>query len=466
MTSLKLYNTLTRRKDDFVPQSPDRVTFYACGPTVYNFIHVGNARPAVVFDVLFRVLRSLYPRVDYVRNITDVDDKINRAAMEEGVDIRTFTDRYIAAYHQDVRALNTLEPSVEPRATEHIRPIIAMIGKLMAGGHAYEADGHVLFSLASMPDYGRLSGRTLEDLLAGARVEVASYKAKPGDFVLWKPSTPDLPGWDSPWGRGRPGWHIECSAMNEQHLGETIDIHGGGQDLIFPHHENEIAQSQCAHGGKPFCNYWVHNGYITVDNAKMSKSEGNFFTLREVLATYPGEVIRLALLTAQYRQPLNWSEDLLTQARANLNRLYQALRNAGVKEAFDDRAAVQPADVDTVLLEALLDDLNTPLALTRLHELAQQLNKASEESRPALTARLRASAGLMGLLAQSPEDWFRAGSKDSAGLSDADIESLIRQRAEAKSQRDFTRADAVRDELKQAGIALEDTPAGTRWTRQ
>jgi cysteinyl-tRNA synthetase len=466
MTSLKLYNTLTRRKDDFVPQSPDRVTFYACGPTVYNFIHVGNARPAVVFDVLFRVLRSLYPRVDYVRNITDVDDKINRAAMEEGVDIRTFTDRYIAAYHQDVRALNTLEPSVEPRATEHIRPIIAMIGKLMAGGHAYEADGHVLFSLASMPDYGRLSGRTLEDLLAGARVEVASYKAKPGDFVLWKPSTPDLPGWDSPWGRGRPGWHIECSAMNEQHLGETIDIHGGGQDLIFPHHENEIAQSQCAHGGKPFCNYWVHNGYITVDNAKMSKSEGNFFTLREVLATYPGEVIRLALLTAQYRQPLNWSEDLLTQARANLNRLYQALRNAGVKEAFDDRAAVQPADVDTALLEALLDDLNTPLALTRLHELAQQLNKASEESRPALTARLRASAGLMGLLAQSPEDWFRAGSKDSAGLSDADIESLIRQRAEAKSQRDFTRADAVRDELKQAGIALEDTPAGTRWTRQ
>jgi cysteinyl-tRNA synthetase len=336
----------------------------------------------------------------------------------------------------------------------------------MAGGHAYEADGHVLFSLSSMPDYGRLSGRALEDLLAGARVEVASYKAKPGDFVLWKPSTPDLPGWDSPWGRGRPGWHIECSAMNEQHLGETIDIHGGGQDLIFPHHENEIAQSQCAHGGKPFCNYWVHNGYITVDNAKMSKSEGNFFTLREVLATYPGEVIRLALLTAQYRQPLNWSEDLLTQARANLNRLYQALRNAGVEEAFDDHAAVQPVNVDKALLDALLDDLNTPLALTRLHELVQQLNKAPEESRPALIVRLRASAGLMGLLAQSPEDWFRAGSKDAAGLSDADIESLIRQRAEAKAQRDFVRADAVRNELKQAGVALEDTPAGTRWTRQ
>ncbi|MEX0606588.1 MAG: cysteine--tRNA ligase, partial [Halofilum sp. (in: g-proteobacteria)] len=318
--SLTLHNTLTHQRETFVPRDPERVTMYVCGPTVYNLVHIGNARPVVVFDVLFRLLRTLYPNVVYARNITDVDDKINAAAKEGNEPIGALAARYAQAFHEDVAALGTLPPTVEPRATEHIEPMIRMIESLIASSHAYEAEGHVLFHVQSMDDYGQLSGRQREDMIAGARVEIAPYKRDPADFVLWKPSSDDLPGWESPWGRGRPGWHLECSVMAESHLGETIDIHGGGQDLIFPHHENEIAQSRCAHGGADLARYWLHNGYITIEGEKMSKSEGNFFTLRDLLAKYPGEVIRFALLAGHYRQPLDWSREGIEQARAAVDR--------------------------------------------------------------------------------------------------------------------------------------------------
>jgi len=453
---IELHNTLTRRKEVFRPLDPQRVTMYVCGPTVYNLIHIGNARPIVVFDVLFRLLRSRYPEVAYARNITDVDDKINVAAKENGEPIAALTTRFTEAFHRDVGALNTLEPTVEPRATEHVGQMIAMIERLLAGGHAYEAEGHVLFHVPSMNDYGRLSGRQREDLIAGARVEVAPYKRDPADFVLWKPSTEDLPGWDSPWGRGRPGWHLECSVMAETHLGETIDIHGGGQDLIFPHHENEIAQSQCAHHGHAFARYWLHNGYITVDGAKMAKSEGNFFTLRELLDQYPGEVIRFALLSAHYRQPLDWSPEGVDQARAALDRLYQALRGA---------ADVTPGDVEaTGVVEALADDLNTPRALRHLHETATALNKAEgDDERARRKGELLAGAGLLGLLAHDPDEWFRGAAGEGP---DADeIERLIAERRQARKDRDFARADAIRDDLAARGVVLEDGPQGTSWRR-
>jgi len=452
---IELHNTLTRRKERFTPLDPQRVTMYVCGPTVYNLIHIGNARPIVVFDVLFRLLRSRYPEVVYARNITDVDDKINAAAKENGEPIGALTARFTEAFHRDIDALNTLEPTVEPRATQHVGQMIAMIERLLAGGHAYEAEGHVLFHVPSMEDYGGLSGRQREDLIAGARVEVAPYKRDPADFVLWKPSTEELPGWDSPWGRGRPGWHLECSVMAEAHLGETIDIHGGGQDLIFPHHENEIAQSQCAHHGQAFARYWLHNGYITVDGAKMAKSEGNFFTLRELLERYPGEVIRFALLSAHYRQPLDWSPEGVDQARAALDRLYQALRGA---------ADVTPGDVEaTGVVEALADDLNTPRALRHLHETATALNKAEgDDERARRKGELLAGAGLLGLLAHDPGEWFGAAGE---GPDADEIERLIAERRQARKDRDFARADAIRDDLATRGVILEDGPQGTTWRR-
>ena len=325
--SLALYNTLTRRKESFEPAADDRVTMYVCGPTVYSYPHIGNARPAVVFDVLARALRRRY-RLTYARNITDIDDKINAAAAAEGVPIDVIATRYTEAYHQDMAALGVLAPDVEPRATDHVAGILAMIQALIDAGHAYAADGHVLFRVASFPEYGRLSRREQRELLAGARVEVAPYKEAPGDFVLWKPSTGDLPGWDSPWGRGRPGWHIECSVMAAMHLGRTIDIHGGGNDLIFPHHENEIAQSTCAHDGERFARIWMHNGFVNVDHTKMSKSLGNVILVRDLLEQAPGEAVRLALLSAHYRQPLDWTGDVLVEARRKLDRLYRALRDA------------------------------------------------------------------------------------------------------------------------------------------
>jgi len=457
---LTLYNTLTRRKEAFEPLDPKRVRIYVCGPTVYDFAHIGNARPVVVFDVLFRLLRQQYgaEHVTYVRNVTDIDDKINAAAKERGESIRSLTERTLAAYHEDVAALGCLKPSHEPRATEHVGGMIAIIETLIRTGHAYAAEGHVLFAVASKPDYGKLSRRSREELRDGARVEVAPYKRDPGDFVLWKPSTPDLPGWDSPWGRGRPGWHIECSAMSETYLGESFDIHGGGLDLIFPHHENEIAQSECAHGGKPFARSWLHNGFVTVNGAKMAKSEGNFRTIREVLSEAPGEAARYALLTAHYRDPLDWTSERLTQARQALDRFYLGLREvAGLAPAM-------PAEPPHSIRAALEDDLNTPMALAGLHELLGELNRTTDAgARARLKGALLASGAVLGLLQQAPEAWLQGGSAD---ISTGEIEALIARRAAARKARNFAEADRARAELAMRGIVLEDKPDGTTlWRR-
>jgi len=456
--TIELYNTLTRSKEPFVPADPGRVTMYVCGLTVYNFPHVGNARSAVVFDVLARLLRTRYP-LTYARNITDVDDKINAAAAAAGVPIGTITAKFTAAYQEDWSALGVLPPDVEPKATDHIGDMISMIEALLRAGHAYAADGHVLFRVKSYPGYGRLSRRGKRELMAGARVEVAPYKEEPGDFVLWKPSTPDLPGWDSPWGRGRPGWHIECSAMSARHLGDTIDIHGGGNDLIFPHHENEIAQSTCAHHGALFCRYWVHNGFLNVDHTKMSKSLGNIVLVRDLLAQAPGEAIRLALLAAHYRQPLDWTEDALTEARRKLDRLYGTLRDIG---GWQDRWRAETPDA--VFIAALEDDLNTPRALAALFDLSRDANRSEDSAeREQLASRLRASGELLGLLGAQPEVWFTTERPES--LSNMDVERLIVERREARTRRDFAAADRIRLQLTEAGIAIEDGPDGTRWRR-
>lgn len=457
--ALALYNTLTRRKEAFQPLNPDHVGMYVCGPTVYDRAHIGNARPVIVFDVLYRLLSRLYPKVTYVRNITDVDDKINQRSKDSGEPIEVITARTTQLFHDDIAELNALPPTIEPRATAHIAQMIDMIQRLIAKGHAYAAEGHVLFEVGSMADYGKLSGRSMDEMIAGARVEVAPYKKNPGDFVLWKPSTPDLPGWDSPWGRGRPGWHIECSAMSGQYLGVTFDIHGGGLDLVFPHHENEIAQSQCANGA-PFARYWLHNGHLMVEGEKMSKSLGNFFTVRELLDQAPGEALRLYMLSSHYHQPFDWTAEGLKQARAVLDRLYTALRNAG---DVDAAAAEPPAEV----LAALEDDLNTPLAIAHLHELTTALNKAADPADKARAkAALLAAGEVLGILQQDPEAWFRwqaAGAQ--GGLSDADIEGLIQARADARKARDFAAADRIRKELSDAGVVLEDGAQGTIWKR-
>ena len=457
--TLTLHNTLTRKREPLEPVRPGHVGMYVCGPTVYDFAHIGNARPIVVFDVLYRVLKRLYPSVTYVRNITDVDDKINEASRRSGEPIETITARTTKAFHEDITALGALPPDVEPRATAHIAEMIALIETLIEAGNAYEADGHVLFHVPSSPRYGALSGRNRDEMIAGARVEVAPYKRDPADFVLWKPSDESLPGWESPWGRGRPGWHIECSAMSRAYLGHTLDIHGGGIDLVFPHHENEIAQSECACPGVPFARHWVHNGWLTVEGEKMSKSLGNFITIRDALAETPSEVIRLVLLSTHYRHPMDWSADGLRQARANLDRLYTALRNAGT--ATDGVEDTVDAEVEA----ALCDDLNTPKALAALHRLAGDLNRAgSEAARAEARAALRGSGALLGLLQADPEAWFR-GAGDEDGMSDAEIEALIAARAAARAQRDFAEADRIRDAMAAEGIALEDTAEGTLWRR-
>jgi cysteinyl-tRNA synthetase len=461
--AIQVYNTLAREKQRFEPIDEDNVRLYVCGPTVYDYAHIGNARPAVVFDVLFRLLRHLYgpEHVTYVRNITDVEDKIIKAALENGEEIDGLTRRTTQAYHEDMAELGTLAPSFEPRATQHIAGMVELIGTLIAKSHAYEADGHVLFDVPSMADYGRLSRHSRDELVAGARVEVAPYKRDPADFVLWKPSTEEQPGWDSPWGRGRPGWHIECSVMSAAHLGDSFDIHGGGQDLIFPHHENEIAQSRCGTDGD-FAKVWMHNGYVVVNGEKMSKSLGNFFTVRELLAEqdWPGEqhkkgeAIRLTLLSAHYRQPLDFTRDKLREAKAQLDGLYGALRHVSEEEAGEP-----PQD----LLDALSDDLNTPLALAVLHEIASRLNKASDPAeRARLKGALKAAGGLLGLLEKDPEGWFvGAGSHDEV----SEIERLIEARNRARETRDFAEADRIRHELADRGIVLEDGPEGTTWKR-
>ncbi|MGK7297325.1 MAG: cysteine--tRNA ligase [Candidatus Wenzhouxiangella sp. M2_3B_020] len=452
--TLQLYNTLTRSKQVFEPLDPDRVTMYACGPTVYNYAHIGNARPAVIFDLLFRVLQVHYPEVVYARNITDVDDKINAAAAEQDVPIDRITDRFTRAYHEDMAALGVRPPSVEPRATEHMPQIIAMIERLVDAGHAYVAEEHVLFDVDTFEGYGQLSRRDRREMIAGARVEVAPYKRNPGDFVLWKPSDDIQPGWPSPWGRGRPGWHIECSAMSEAHLGDIIDIHAGGQDLVFPHHENEIAQSCCAHGSEWFARYWLHNGFVTVDQRKMSKSLGNTMIVHELLERWPGEAMRYLLLSAHYRQPLDWSNAALSQAVATLDRLYRALEDAP-SGSHDDEA-------DPAVVEALDDDLNTPAALAALNRLARETQQSDDDDeRSRFAAALRASGELMGLL-QDPEGWTaqRAARTD---VDSDEIDALVAQRTEARARRDFAEADRIRDELDTRGIELEDTADGTRW---
>lgn len=431
---------------------------YLCGPTVYNYAHIGNARPAVVFDLLARLLRRKY-KLTFARNITDVDDKINKAAIEAGVPIEAVTERFIKAYNDDMGALGVLPPDIEPRATRHIEEMIAMIGDLLEKGFAYAVDGHVLFDVEAHPDYGALSKRDVREMIAGARVEVAPYKKAAQDFVLWKPSTAEMPGWDSPWGRGRPGWHIECSAMAATHLGTTIDIHAGGQDLVFPHHENELAQSTCAHNGEPFANFWVHNGFLNINSTKMSKSLGNVLLVHDMVKTIPGEIIRLALLSAHYRQPLDWSDDTLADARSKLDRLYGALRGIEIDDA-SQAAASTPATI----LEALNDDLNTPKALAELFELAKTVNKSTDAAERARNAAALVAAGhLFGLLGEDPEAWF-ADTGDSE-LDANSIGLLLREREAARADRDFARADAIRDQLAAAGISIEDGPTGTRWRR-
>ncbi len=461
--TLTLHNTLSRRKEAFAPANPNRVTMYVCGPTVYNFAHIGNARPAVVFDVLFRLLRHLYgaDHVDYARNITDIDDKINASAREEGVGIDVISARFTEAYHADMAALGVLPPSHEPRATAYVGEMIDMIQRLIDQGNAYAAEGHVLFSVRSFDDYGTLSRRDREEMIAGARVEVAPYKKDPADFVLWKPSDDETPGWDSPWGRGRPGWHTECSAMNEARFGETIDIHGGGQDLIFPHHENEIAQSVCAHGGATFAHFWLHNGFVNVDAEKMSKSLGNVLLVRDLLDQAPGEAIRLTLLSAHYRQPLDWTDDAVAQAKKTLDRLYGALRPLKSLET----GPASPADAPEAFLAALCDDLNTPQAIAELHTLAHAANTAADdEARSAAKRALLGAGALMGLLEGDPEAWF-TGTDAGGGPAAAEIEALIAERQAARASKDFARADRIRDDLAAAGILLEDGAGGTTWKR-
>jgi cysteinyl-tRNA synthetase len=454
---MQLFNSLTGRKETFTPGDLGRPTMYVCGPTVYNHPHIGNARPAVVFDVLFRLLMHRYGDVLYVRNVTDIDDKIMAAAAAEGVATEVVAKRYAAAYDEDMAALNVLAPTVEPYATGHVPQMIAIIERLIASGHAYEADGHVLFHVPSFAAYGALSRRSREEMIEGARVEVAPYKRDPADFVLWKPSSAEQPGWDSPWGRGRPGWHIECSAMVEAHLGATVDIHGGGLDLKFPHHENEIAQSVCAHEGAPLARFWLHNGFLDVEREKMSKSLGNVVLVRDLLRAAPGEAIRYALLAAHYRKPLDWSEAGLARAKHALDRLYLTLSELpGPNEPEPEAPMPEP------LVAALEDDLNTPKAFAELFAMARTANaSADEDERRALKAQILAGGALLGLLQQHPEAWLRTTGK--AEIDAAEVERLIGLRAQARKSKDFEEADRIRDQLAAEGVILEDQPDRTRW---
>ena len=461
--SLQLYNSLTRRVEAFEPRDPaSGPTMYVCGPTVYNYVHIGNARGPVVFGVLAALLRRRYGKLRYARNITDVDDKINAAARELEVPISVITDKFAAAYREDMAALGVsgdFAPDIEPAATAHIPHMIAMIQRLIDNGHAYAAEGHVLFAVDSFPEYGKLSRRDTDEMLAGARVEVAPYKRNAGDFVLWKPSTEDMPGWDSPWSRGRPGWHIECSAMAEAHLGETIDLHAGGNDLMFPHHENEVAQSECAHkhDGEhaTFARWWLHNGMLNFGGAKMAKSVGNIKRVHDLVQEYPPEALRYALLSAHYRQPLEWSDALIEQSIKTVERLYGTLRDLADIEA----AVAIPDGVEAMLS----DDLNTPQVLAEIARIAGEARKATDAGERARLKSELLGAGLaVGLLQQAPEAWFARG---ASGDDDARIQALVDERNDAKKARDFARADAIRKQLADEGILLEDTPQGVRWKR-
>jgi cysteinyl-tRNA synthetase len=446
MTALYFHNSLSRRRELFTPIDPQNVRMYVCGPTVYDLPHLGNLRSNVVFDVVARLLRTLYPRVTYVRNITDVDDKINARAAAEGVGIAEITGRTTTDFHADNAAVGNLPPDLEPRATGHIADMIGMIGALLAGGHAYQAEGHVLFAVASFADYGLLSGHLPQDLMAGARVEIADYKRAPGDFVLWKPSAGAEPGWESPWGFGRPGWHIECSAMARRYLGESFDIHGGGSDLLFPHHENERAQSLCAAPGSEFAKVWLHNGMLLVNGAKMSKSLGNFFTLRDILARAPAEAVRLLVLRTHYRAELDFSDAGLADARHEMDRFYRALQKTPAGEA----------DIPADVLAALCDDLNTPAALTAMRALADRAMAGDA----AAASALKQAGALLGLLQSEPAAWFRGGGED------AEIDELVAARVAARAARDFKRADTIRAQIEARGVVLEDTGGTTSWRRK
>jgi cysteinyl-tRNA synthetase len=457
MSEIRLHDTLTGKKQVFTPGNPERVTLYVCGPTVYSYAHIGNARPAVVFDTLFRFLKRRYgaEHVIYARNITDVDDKIIEASAKTGKPISEITEHYADVYRADMGALGVQAPTIEPLCTGHIPQMVTMIEDLMAKGHAYEAEGHVLFSVKSYEKYGALSKRDMDDMIAGARVEVAPYKKDAADFVLWKPAKDGEPGWDSPWGHGRPGWHIECSAMAEAHLGQTIDIHGGGQDLVFPHHENEIAQSVCSHGGAPMARYWMHNGFLSMDSEKMSKSLGNVKLVHELVKTWPGEALRYALLTGHYRAPLDWTDALLDRTMKSLDRLYGVLRRIRTAPA---------AEVPEAVEAALADDLNTPKALAVLFDLAGQANRAAtNEDREAAAAALLAGGRAIGILELDPDAWF--GVADLPAEEREKIDALVEARGDARRSKDFALADKLRDELTAMGVSVEDGPEGSTWRK-
>ena len=455
MNDLKLYNTLERKLSNFNPIDPKNIKIYACGPTVYDFIHIGNARPLVIFDVLVRVLRNLYPKVTYVRNITDVDDKINQRAKEKKISISELTNLTIKNFHDDCLSLGNLIPEYEPKATDHINEMIEMIEKLIYKGFAYVSSNNVLFSIEKYNKYGELSGRSLDDMISGSRVNIAEYKKNPGDFILWKPSSDDLPGWDSPWGRGRPGWHIECSAMSKKYLGDHFDIHAGGSDLIFPHHENEIAQSCCANNSNLMANYWLHNGYVTSNGEKMSKSLGNFTTINNLLLNSDGESIRYSLLQAHYRAPLSFGNRTVNEANKSLSRLYRAV------DGFD-----VDGESDKEILQNLSDDLSTPKALARAHFLADQANKGSKEC----AQKLKNSSLILGILSNSSENWFKYGNsnlinKNVSSINDEEINKLILERKIAKENKDFIKADEIRDVLLKSNIILEDKLGITNWRK-
>ena len=441
--NLKIFNTLSKKLESFIPLNKT-VKVYACGPTVYNYPHIGNARPAIIGDILIRILRNLFKKVVYVRNITDIDDKINTKAKEENVSIEIISLKYTKVYQENMRALNVLPPDIEPTVTQNIHSIIKMISSLLEKKHAYEAENHILFHVPSFKNYGNLSKRKKDEMIEGARIEVAPYKKDPMDFILWKPSTKDQPGWDSPWGRGRPGWHIECSSIIKTYLGETIDIHLGGNDLIFPHHENEIAQSNCAHDGKSLSKYWIHNGFISMNKEKMSKSVGNIILVNDILKNYTGEAIRLAMLTTHYKQPLDWNENILIQANKNLENFYDVI---GDKKNFE---SIEPPKK---FFDALLNDLNTPKALKELYELSKNKNTKDQ---------LKSAANYLGILQLTKTEWINQRKKIK-NLDQKKIEKLINNRNKARKEKNFVEADKIRDKLTLDNIILEDSPSGTKW---
>tara|TARA_B100000965_G_scaffold54894_2_gene41353 strand:- start:10734 stop:12134 length:1401 start_codon:yes stop_codon:yes gene_type:complete len=463
MSQLQLHNTLTKRKENFIPIDDNHIRMYTCGPTVYNYAHIGNARPAVISDLLVRLLRYLYPKVTYVSNITDIDDKIINASKETKKPINEITKKFEKIYNEDMSSLGVLAPDIQPRATQHIGDMIKLVKQMIDNGYAYESENHVLFDVTSYKAYGKLSGRDIEDQLAGSRVEVASYKKDPGDFVLWKPSFDNDPGWDSPWGFGRPGWHLECSAMSEKNLGLPFDIHGGGMDLIFPHHENEIAQSCGAHGEQNdpqiFVKYWIHNAMLNIGGKKMSKSLGNIFYIRDYLEKYPGEVLRLALMSGHYRQSLNWTDESIEQAHSMLNRIYRNLKKVEDVNIDENNVNLIPVNV----LDCLCDDLNTPEALAQLNDLVSKLSKAvNKDQIKVYKEQILAVGNILGILKDSPDKWLGIG-QASDSIDSSKIDSLIEERKLARESKDFSRADEIRNELAEMGIEIEDTPKGTIW---